>query len=148
MVIDDPDSILKCTNKVYLAELLARHNVPAPKTMLVHRDNIDEIESRSACRWCSSSPTARSRLAWSRCWRPPSSSPRCENVLKASELVVAQEYLPTTFDWRVGVLDGRPLYVCRYHMASGHWQIIKHDGDRAWTKAMSTRWRLAKRPTP
>ena len=28
VVIDDPDSILKCTNKVYLAELLTRHDLP------------------------------------------------------------------------------------------------------------------------
>jgi glutathione synthase/RimK-type ligase-like ATP-grasp enzyme len=32
VVIDDPDSILKCNNKVYLAELLIRHNIPAPRT--------------------------------------------------------------------------------------------------------------------
>jgi glutathione synthase/RimK-type ligase-like ATP-grasp enzyme len=25
----------------------------------------------------------------------------------------------------VGVLDGKPLYVCRYHMARGHWQVQK-----------------------
>ena len=35
--------------------------------------------------------------------------------------------LPTDFDWRVGVLDGRPLYVCRYHMAKSHWQVIQRD---------------------
>ena len=34
--------------------------------------------------------------------------------------------MPTDFDWRVGVLDGEPLFVCQYHMARGHWQIIKH----------------------
>ncbi len=44
VVIDDPQSIVRCTNKVYLAELLARHKVSTPKTLIVHRDNIDEIE--------------------------------------------------------------------------------------------------------
>ena len=34
--------------------------------------------------------------------------------------------MPTDFDWRVGVLDGEPLFVCQYQMAKGHWQIIKH----------------------
>jgi len=34
--------------------------------------------------------------------------------------------MPTQFDWRVGVLDGEPLFVCQYQMARGHWQIIKH----------------------
>jgi glutathione synthase/RimK-type ligase-like ATP-grasp enzyme len=34
--------------------------------------------------------------------------------------------MPTKFDWRVGVLEGEPLFVCQYQMARGHWQIIKH----------------------
>ena len=40
VVIDDPDSILKCTNKVYLAELMARHRIAAPKTSIVNRANV------------------------------------------------------------------------------------------------------------
>ena len=28
---------------VYLAELMARHKVPQPRTMIVHEDNIDEV---------------------------------------------------------------------------------------------------------
>src|SRR5207253_7609740 len=43
VVVDDPDSILKCTNKVYVNELLSRHRVPVPKTLMVHRDNVDQI---------------------------------------------------------------------------------------------------------
>ena len=31
VVIDDPESILKCTNKVFLAELLSRHKMPMPQ---------------------------------------------------------------------------------------------------------------------
>ncbi|HKL51966.1 MAG TPA: RimK family protein [Wenzhouxiangellaceae bacterium] len=129
VVIDDPDSILKCTNKVYLAELLARHNVPAPKTMLVHRDNIDEIENRLGLPVVLKQPDSAFSVGVVKVLDAAELKPTVKRLLKASELVVAQEYLPTTFDWRVGVLDGRPLYVCRYHMARGHWQIIKHDGD-------------------
>ncbi len=43
VVIDEPDSILKCNNKVYLAELLAQHNIRTPKTLLVHRENISQV---------------------------------------------------------------------------------------------------------
>ena len=46
-----------------------------------------------------------------------------------SDLVVAQEFLPTTFDWRIGVLDKKPLYACKYFMAQGHWQIIRQECD-------------------
>src|SRR6185295_13427967 len=41
--------------------------------------------------------------------------------------VIAQQWLPTTFDWRVGILEQRPLYVCKYFMAPGHWQVIKRE---------------------
>jgi glutathione synthase/RimK-type ligase-like ATP-grasp enzyme len=51
-------------------------------------------------------------------------------LLEKSELIVAQEYLPTEFDWRVGILDRRPLFVCKYHMVPGHWQIIRHEVER------------------
>ena len=129
VVIDDPDSNLKCTNKVYLAELLARHNVPAPKTMLVHRDNIDEIEARLGLPVVLKQPDSAFSVGVVKVLDAAELVPTVKKLLKTSELVVAQEYLPTHFDWRVGVLDGRPLYVCRYHMARGHWQIIKHDGD-------------------
>ena len=46
VVMDDPESILKCTNKVYLAELLDRNGIPAPRTIIVHRDNVEEVVPR------------------------------------------------------------------------------------------------------
>ena len=41
--------------------------------------------------------------------------------------MVAQEYVPTDFDWRVGIFDNKPLFVCKYFMARSHWQVIKRD---------------------
>lgn len=130
VVIDDPDSILKCTNKVYLAELLARHNVAAPKTLLVHRDNIDQVEPALGLPVVLKQPDSAFSAGVVKVHERDALVPSIRRLLKHSELIVAQEYLPTEFDWRVGVLDGRPLYVCRYYMARGHWQIIKHDETR------------------
>ena len=50
-----------------------------------------------------------------------------EEMLKRSDLVLAQAFVPTEFDWRIGILDGQPLYACRYYMAPNHWQILKRD---------------------
>ena len=49
-----------------------------------------------------------------------------DELFEDTDLLLAQKFMPTKFDWRVGVLDGEPLYVCQYQMARGHWQIIKH----------------------
>jgi glutathione synthase/RimK-type ligase-like ATP-grasp enzyme len=53
---------------------------------------------------------------------------RAREFLEGSDLLIAQEFFPTQFDWRVGILGGEPLFAARYHMARGHWQIIRGDG--------------------
>jgi glutathione synthase/RimK-type ligase-like ATP-grasp enzyme len=52
-----------------------------------------------------------------------------DTFFKDSELLLAQKFIPTTFDWRIGVLDGQPLFACQYRMARGHWQIVNHRDD-------------------
>jgi glutathione synthase/RimK-type ligase-like ATP-grasp enzyme len=52
-----------------------------------------------------------------------------DEVFEETDLLLAQKFLPTEFDWRVGVLAGEPLFVCQYRMARGHWQIVKHRAD-------------------
>ncbi len=47
-------------------------------------------------------------------------------LFQQTALLLAQEYLYTGFDWRIGVLDGEPLYACQYFMSRGHWQIYDH----------------------
>jgi glutathione synthase/RimK-type ligase-like ATP-grasp enzyme len=48
---------------------------------------------------------------------------------KETDLLLAQRFVPTQFDWRVGVLAGQPLFVCQYTMAKKHWQIVRHHAD-------------------
>jgi glutathione synthase/RimK-type ligase-like ATP-grasp enzyme len=51
-------------------------------------------------------------------------------LLEKSELIVAQEYLRTEFDWCIGILDRRPLFVAKYCMVPGHWQIVRHGDEK------------------
>ncbi|MDX5443670.1 MAG: RimK family alpha-L-glutamate ligase, partial [Hymenobacteraceae bacterium] len=41
-----------------------------------------------------------------------------------------QEFTPTDFDWRIGILDKQPLYACKYFMAKDHWQIYNWEGKK------------------
>jgi len=45
-VIDDPDSILKCTNKVYLNELLNANKVPTPKSFVIGKENFKTLPEK------------------------------------------------------------------------------------------------------
>jgi glutathione synthase/RimK-type ligase-like ATP-grasp enzyme len=48
------------------------------------------------------------------------------HLFQSTALLIAQEFLYTEFDWRVGVLNRKPLYACKYFMSRGHWQIYNH----------------------
>ncbi|WP_194720989.1 RimK family protein [Noviherbaspirillum malthae] len=130
VVIDDPDSILRCTNKIYLNELLTRHHIPTPKHMMVHKGNVGQIVSTLGLPCILKQPDGAFSLGVVKVESEEELQSEVGELLRQSELVLAQEYLPTEFDWRVGVLDRRPLFVCKYYMAPGHWQIIKHEQQR------------------
>ena len=127
VVIDDPDSILKCGNKVYLHELLRRHGIDMPRTLMVHQDNVDRIVPALGLPCILKRPDGAFSLGVEKVATPEALARTVAGFLRESELIVAQEYLPTEFDWRVGVLDGRALFACKYFMAPGHWQVIKRD---------------------
>lgn len=44
--------------------------------------------------------------------------------------LILQEYIYTEFDWRIGILNHKPLFVCKYYMVDNHWQVIKYKDDK------------------
>src|SRR5579859_3929152 len=129
-VIDDPISMIRCTNKVFLVELLQQNQVPTPPTVILAEDTdlakaIDElglplvvkIPDGSFSRGVHKIETAAEfkRI--------------CDELFEETDLLLAQKFLPTEFDWRVGVLAGEPLFICQYRMARGHWQVVKYRPD-------------------
>lgn len=145
-VIDDPRSIIKCSNKVYLYELLAKNNIPTPKTFVLDKKTAKEFERNFTPPMIVKIPDG----SFSRGVKKASSLEEFQSVteqmLKKSDLIIVQEYMPTDYDWRVVILDNQPLFVCRYHMASGHWQIIKHDNNGQWDEGATEA--VAIRETP
>jgi glutathione synthase/RimK-type ligase-like ATP-grasp enzyme len=129
VVIDDPQSILRCTNKVYLAELLERHDILAPRTIIVHKENLDEPPAALGFPIILKQPDS----AFSQGVKKVKSREEYDEVtarlFKDTELLIAQEFLQTDFDWRIGVLDRKAIYAAKYFMARKHWQIISNQAD-------------------
>jgi glutathione synthase/RimK-type ligase-like ATP-grasp enzyme len=125
VVIDDPESIVRCTNKVYQAELFERHNVPCPRTLIVHEDNAKHVGEILGFPCVLKRPDSSFSAGVVKAHNPEELTVHLKAFFQLSDLIVAQEYVPSNFDWRVGVLDRRPLFACKYHMARGHWQIQK-----------------------
>ena len=45
-----------------------------------------------------------------------------KRFFRKSDLLAVQTFMPTAFDWRVGVLNRQVLYVCKYMMPKGRWK--------------------------
>ncbi len=127
VVIDDPVSILRCSNKVYLAELLMRYKVPIPRTLTLHSKNISQALAEFSLPCILKQPDSSFSQGVIMVKSRERLNEEARRMLKKSDLVIAQEFMPSDFDWRIGVLDGRPLFACKYHMADKHWQIIGKD---------------------
>ncbi len=123
-VIDAPDAILRCSNKVYLTELLENNNIPGPKTMIVHNENKNSVAGNLGLPCVLKLPDSSFSLEVKKANTPQELNQLLDEILEESDLVIAQEYTYTDFDWRIGVLDGKILYACKYFMAKGHWQIL------------------------
>jgi len=126
-VIDDPLSMIRCTNKVYLNELMTANKVPVPPTVIIAGPADFDVAAET--------------LGFPLVLKIPDSSfsrgvKKCANVeelrqlatewMEDSDLLIAQKFIPTEFDWRVGVLGGQPLFAVHYLMAKKHWQIVNH----------------------
>ncbi|WP_203141200.1 RimK family protein [Marinobacter mangrovi] len=129
VVIDDPVSILRCTNKVFLADLLKNNKIPTPRTLILSKDQKDSVEQaieHLGFPMVVKIPDG----AFSRGVMRAENEAQLKEALKAlfrqSALVLAQEYLYTDYDWRIGVLGGRAIFACKYYMVKGHWQIYSH----------------------
>lgn len=133
VVIDDPTSILRCTNKIYLADLLRTHKIATPKSQILNQpDNkaLQQLSSEMGFPIVLKIPDGSFSRGITKVNNLQELEEGARALLKNSALIIAQEFLYTQYDWRIGVLNNKPLYACRYYMVRDHWQIYQY-GDTA-----------------
>ncbi|MCC6547703.1 RimK family protein [Candidatus Sumerlaeota bacterium] len=130
VVIDDPESILKCSNKVFLAELLDCNDIDKPKTMILHKNNIEDLVNRIGLPCVIKEPDSSFSRGVVKV-ETEDDLQKVRDLFDKSDLVIAQEFVPTEYDWRIGIIDQKPIYVCKYHMAKKQWKIqVTDDGGK------------------
>lgn len=124
VVVDDPESIIKCSNKVYLAELLKMHNIEAPETLIIHKENISIAPDILGFPIILKQPDSAFSQGVSKAENLEEYKKKVSLLLEKSDLIIGQQFLQTDFDWRVGVFNGEAIYACKYYMSKEHWQIV------------------------
>lgn len=127
IVIDDPKSIVRCANKVFLAENLTLAKVPTPQTLIIQNEKPAEIIAKLGLPVVLKLPDSSFSLGVKKAESKQALEHLLEKMLGESELVIAQRFMPTEYDWRIGILGNQVLYGCKYFMAKNHWQIYNWD---------------------
>lgn len=127
-VIDDSHSIQVCADKINMYMHLMKKEISMPRTKFLRKKDFTADQAKELFE----------ELGAPLILKEPSTSfsARVEKVSTVSELmkiakrffklsdwIVVQEYIESRFDWRVGVLNGELLYVCRYIIPSETFKI-------------------------
>ncbi|WP_165727430.1 RimK family protein [Pseudoalteromonas sp. 31A1] len=141
VVIDDSESILRCCNKVYLHDAFNYQKVPSLKTVVVadqSSETLAQLEDAFTYPLVLKMPEGSFSKGVFKVSNRDELAAKLTELFEFSALVLAQEYMYTEYDWRVGVLNGRAIYACRYLMARNHWQIYNHDAKRFFSGGFET----------
>jgi glutathione synthase/RimK-type ligase-like ATP-grasp enzyme len=129
VVMDDPTSILRCTNKIFLNDLMVSRKLAVPRTEILYRDDArgtKDVVAKLGFPMVLKIPDGSFSRGVVKVEDEAALAAAASGLFQHSALLLAQEYVYTEFDWRVGVLNREPLYACKYYMSRGHWQIYNH----------------------
>lgn len=146
VVMDDPHSIVMCTNKVYLSELLAEHNIPRPRSVILRKGNSHPYDMDIEYPVVLKIPDGSFSRGVYKAENPEQYEKITQKLFRESDLILAQEYLYTEFDWRIGILNREPIFACQYYMSKAHWQIVKHGSKGGFTEGGYKSWHLSRVP--
>ena len=132
VVIDDPWSILRCANKLYFHECMKSENIKTPKTLIVSsKTPLSKIINDFTFPMVIKRPDSASSRGVFKVTTLEELKDKLRDLFRLSALLIVQEFIPSSFDWRIGVLDGLPLYACKYFMARNHWQIYNWNANKS-----------------
>lgn len=133
-VIDDPDSIRICCDKVNMYRHLMINNVPMPETQFIEEDELshrlgEALLDRFGDPVVLKAPNSSFSMYVEKASTPKEIISVAKRFFRRSDRVLAQKFVKSSFDWRVGTLGGEPLYVCQYSIPKRNWKILTYTPD-------------------
>ena len=105
-----------------------------PATEVLYKERPDELEqvaTRLGFPWVLKIPDGCFSTGVIKVQDAQEMQEAASTLFEHSVLLLAQEYLYTEYDWRIGVLNRKPIFACQYFMSKGHWQIYNHKATAA-----------------
>jgi len=131
-VVDDPESIQICGNKIHQYALFKKHGISHIPTVFINREDMHHKRLMQIFKELGKPVVIKAPYtSFSRYVEKAACETSFRDVAKRffrkSDVLAVQRFMPTAFDWRVGVLNHEVLYVCKYMIPKGRW---KHGAKR------------------
>ncbi|MBU1698503.1 MAG: RimK family alpha-L-glutamate ligase [Candidatus Eisenbacteria bacterium] len=130
-VLDDPDSIYICCDKVNMYHHLRRAGVSMPETEFVSEAEVTAVHGKDLFERLGNplvlkAPHSSFSLYVERAKTVEEYLSIGKRFMRRADRIIAQRFVPSQFDWRVGILGNRPLYVCQYTIPKKRWKILTY----------------------
>ncbi len=133
-VLDMSSDIRICSDKVNMYLHLQKDNVPHPSTVFLKNDEVTIENARDFFESMGIPLVLKAPNSSFSAYVEKVSSPDefvkiGKKFLRRSDIIIVQQYLPSRFDWRVVLLDGKVISIVKYVMNTNAWKIVDHDHD-------------------
>ena len=127
-VLDDPLSIQICSDKVNMYSHLIKKNISLPKTVFLSKtdltvDQVTRLFDELGSPLILKEPSTSFSLRVEKVHDIAGFFKVARRFIKLSDWIVVQQFVESNYDWRVGVLDGKLLYACKYTIPSDTFKI-------------------------
>jgi glutathione synthase/RimK-type ligase-like ATP-grasp enzyme len=139
-VIDDPDSIIICCDKINMYMHLMRARVRIPDTRFIGKSELDkqamaQLFEELGAPLVLKAPHTSFSMHVDKVESVPAFEEVAKKYFRRADEIVVQRFVPSRFDWRVTTLNGEVLFVCKYVMPGNSWKIQRNDnGHIIWAK--------------
>lgn len=147
-VIDDPDSIIICCDKINMYMHLMKAGVPIPETRFLgksemDRPAIDSLFEELGTPLILKAPHTSFSMHVDKVDSAHAFQEVAKRYFRGADEIVVQKFVPSRFDWRVTTLNGQVLFVCKYVMPGDSWKLRRNDnGHTEWAKIEAVDMRL------
>lgn len=142
-VIDTSESIRICCDKINMYARLRRAGVPLPETRFLEHyevtpENAAELLEGLGAPLVLKAPNSSFSAYVDKVATPEAFVKVGKRFLRRADRIVAQQYLPSEFDWRVITLAGRVLAVVKYQFAQDQWKLMQRGEAGQWAQVLPT----------
>ncbi|MBS4026015.1 MAG: RimK family alpha-L-glutamate ligase [Clostridia bacterium] len=133
-VIDEPESIRICCDKVNMYKRLINCEILIPKTVFlatneVSRENASELFETLGVPLVLKAPNSSFSLYVDKVNSVDQFIKIGKKFLRRADRIIVQQYLPSDYDWRVIILNDKVLAVVKYIFAQNTWRLMDRSED-------------------